>query len=228
VLAALVKNPRTLPGDLKAQIIGFADTWKYLSTERGAKRLTSAKLLARFDLTYEQAARWWDPAARNTAKLRLANEEVSDADILKNPYILYECDRLQPEPIAFRTIDQGAFPEKPVANAHPVPAPSAMTGPVDGRRLRGATAAVLEGAASEGDCRRQHRRFLPPSNRRTAASSFAAPGPSHRGREASGNSTPASPRLGRSLTIGRSMIFAAALQLAWPNSASRRISSKPC
>jgi hypothetical protein len=41
----------------------------------------------------------------------------------------------------------------------------------------------------------------------------------HLGRGASGNSTPASPRLGRSLTIGRSMIFAAALQLAWPNSA---------
>jgi ATP-dependent exoDNAse (exonuclease V) alpha subunit len=151
VLAGLVKSPKALPGDLKAQVTGFTDTWKYLSSERGAKRLTLAKLLARFDLSYEQAARWWDPAARNTAKLRLANEEISDVDILKNPYILYECDRLQPKPIAFRTIDQGAFPEKPVENAHPIPAPSAMTGPVDGRRLRAATAAVLEQAATDGD-----------------------------------------------------------------------------
>jgi ATP-dependent exoDNAse (exonuclease V) alpha subunit len=151
VLAALVKNPKTLPGDLKAQVSGFAETWKYLSSERGAKRLTLAKLLARFELTYDQAVRWWDPAARNTAKLRLADKEISDADILMNPYILYECDRLQPEPIAFRTIDQGAFPDKPVASVHPVLAPSAMTGPADGRRLRAATTAVLEDAAWNGD-----------------------------------------------------------------------------
>ena len=147
VLAALVKDPKTLPGDLKTEIKGFAATWKYVSSERGTKRLKLAKLLARLDLTYDQAGRWWDPAARNTAKLRLADKEISDADILTNPYILYECDRLRPEPIAFRTIDQGAFPDKPVARRASVPAPSAMTGPVDGRRLRAATAAVLEDAA---------------------------------------------------------------------------------
>ena len=150
VLTALVKNPKTLPGDLKAQVTGFAETWKYLDSERGAKRLELAKLLARFDLTFEQAARWWDPAARNTAGLRIASEEISDTAIIKNPYALYECDRLQPAPIAFRTIDQGAFPEKPIANAHPIPAPSQMTGPVDGRRLRAATAAILEDAAVDG------------------------------------------------------------------------------
>jgi ATP-dependent exoDNAse (exonuclease V) alpha subunit len=91
-----------------------------------------------------------DPAPRNSAGLRLADEEISDTAILKNPYALYECDRLQPEPIAFRTIDQGAFPERPIANAHPIPAPSLITGPVDGRRLRAATAAVLEDAARDG------------------------------------------------------------------------------
>jgi ATP-dependent exoDNAse (exonuclease V) alpha subunit len=151
VLAALVKNPNTLPGDLKAQVTGFAAAWNYLASERGERRLVLAKLLARFDLTFEQAARWWDPAARNTAGLRLANEEISDLAILKNPYALYECDRLQLEPIAFRMIDQGSFPEKPIANAHPLPTPSMMMGPVDGRRLRAATAAVLEDAAMDGD-----------------------------------------------------------------------------
>lgn len=150
VLASLVKNPKNLPEDLKGQVTGFTDTWKYLASDRGAKRLTLAKLLARFDLTSEQAARWWDPAARNNANLRLAGEEISDTAILKNPYELYECDRVQPGPIAFRTIDQGAFPEKPVANGHPVPVPSAMKGPVDGRRLRAATTAVLEDAAVDG------------------------------------------------------------------------------
>jgi len=46
------------------------------------------------------------------------------------------CARLQPEPIAFRTIDHGASPEMPIANAHPIPVPSIMTGPVDGRRRK--------------------------------------------------------------------------------------------
>jgi hypothetical protein len=150
VLAGLVSNPKALPGDLKAQITGLTDTWKYLASQRGEKRLALAKLLARFDLTFDQAARWWDRAARNSAGIRQANEEITDAAILKNPYALYECDRLQPEPIAFRTIDQGAYPEKAIANAHPIPAPSVMTGPVDGRRLRSATAAVLEDAAVDG------------------------------------------------------------------------------
>ncbi|MDQ7251284.1 AAA family ATPase [Dongia sedimenti] len=150
VLAALVQNPNSLPADLKAQVIGFADTWRFLESDRGAKRLSLIKLLARFDLTAGQVARWWDRAARNNEGLHLASEEISDTAILRNPYALYECDRLQSEPIAFRTIDQGAFPERPIAGAHPVPEPSSMTGPADGRRLRAATTAILEDAALEG------------------------------------------------------------------------------
>jgi len=150
VLGSLVENPNELPGDLKTQITGFSDTWRYLESTRGEKRLALAKLLARFNITYDQAARWWDQAARNEAELRIGGEEVSDPAILKNPYMIYECDRLQSEPIAFRTVDQGAFPEKDIANAHPIPVPSAMTGPVDGRRLRAATAAILEQAVYDG------------------------------------------------------------------------------
>lgn len=150
VLAALVKAPKELPRELKAQIDGFADTWKYLASERGKGRLAFAKLLARFNLTSDQAERWWDPATRNEAGIEFADEEVKDAAILKNPYLIYECDRLKPGAIAFRTIDQGAFPERPIASAHPLAAPSAMTGPLDGRRLRAATAAVLEEAARDG------------------------------------------------------------------------------
>lgn len=150
VLASLVRDPKRLPGDLKAQVKGFAQTWNYYASDRGKRRLEFAKLLARFDLSFNQVVRWWDQAARNEAGLHVGDEEIPDAAILKNPYAIYECDRLQPEPIAFRTVDHGAFPEKPIANAHPVPAPSAMVGPVDGRRLRAAAAAVLEGATLEG------------------------------------------------------------------------------
>jgi hypothetical protein len=149
-LAALIRNPKGLPGDLKAQITGFADTWEYLASTRGEKRLALAKSLARFNITFDQATRWWDQAARNEAGLRVGDAEISDAEILKNPYTIYECDRLQPKPIAFLTIDQGALPEKSVARAHPIPEPSLMTGPADARRLRAATATILETAATDG------------------------------------------------------------------------------
>ena len=150
VLSALVKNPKTLPADLKTQIDGFSDTWKYLASEKGRTRLTLAKVLARFDINVQQAERWWDQSARNRAQLRISDEEIIDLAILKNPYLIYECDRLQPGPVALRTIDQGVFPEKAIASVHPLPDSSAMTGPVDGRRLRAATAAILESAANDG------------------------------------------------------------------------------
>jgi hypothetical protein len=60
-----------MPEDLTAPITGFADTWKYLSSEHGAKRLTLANLLSRFDLAYGQAARWWDPAEGGAADTEL-------------------------------------------------------------------------------------------------------------------------------------------------------------
>ena len=150
VLEALAKDPKTLPADLKTQIDGFADTWKYLASEKGRTRLALAMVLARFDINGQQAARWWDQSARNRAQLRIGDEEITDRAILKNPYLIYECDRLQLGPVAFRTIDQCAFPEKAIAKIHPLPKPSAMKGPVDGRRLRAATAAILESAANGG------------------------------------------------------------------------------
>ena len=151
VLAALVKDPTGLADDLKDQVEGFADTWAYLAGKRGADRLAFGKLLARFDISLPQAMRWWDESSRSNASITLAGEELSDAAIMANPYLLYECDRDQPESIAFETIDQGAFPEKAIASKHPLDAPSKLSGPVDGRRLRAATTAVLEEAAINGN-----------------------------------------------------------------------------
>ncbi|UWR45360.1 AAA family ATPase [Phaeobacter inhibens] len=150
VLAALVKDPKELPRDLKDQVEGFADTWAYLAGTRGTDRLAFGKLLARFDISLPQAMRWWDESSRSNAGITLSGEELTDAEIMANPYLLYECDRDQPDSIAFETIDQGAFPEKAIATKHPLEAPSKINGPVDGRRLRAATAAVLEEAAING------------------------------------------------------------------------------
>lgn len=150
VLESLVNDPTELPGDLKDQAEGFSDTWAYLASKRGSDRLAYAKLLARFDITLPQAMRWWDESSRSNAGIALSGEELSDVAIMANPYLIYECDRDQPESIAFETIDQGAFPDKSIASKHPLEAPSRISGPVDGRRLRAATAAVLEEAAING------------------------------------------------------------------------------
>ena len=150
VLAMLVKDPKNIPADLKTQIDGFSDIWHYLASEKGRTRLALGKLLARFDITGQQAERWWDQSARNRAKLRIGDEEITDQAILRNPYLIYECDRYQLGPIALRTLDHGALPEAAIASVHPLPESSAMKSPVDGRRLRAATAAVLESAANDG------------------------------------------------------------------------------
>ena len=150
VLAALVDGRNNLPADLKDQVEGFADTWDYLAGKRGSDRLAYGKLLARFDITLPQVMRWWDESSRSNVGINLSGAELSDAAIVENPYLLYECDRDQPEAIAFETIDQGAFPEKAIAVKHPLTPPTKIVGPVDGRRLRAATAAVLEEAAIKG------------------------------------------------------------------------------
>lgn len=149
-LRATVEDPNTVSLDLKAEIAGFADMWRYLVSERGGNRLALAKLLARFDINKNQAERWWDKSSRNNAQIRNDGEEITDNMILSNPYLIYECDRDQLDPVAFRTIDQGAFPERPIASVYPLPEPTALKGPVDGRRLRAATTTILESAANDG------------------------------------------------------------------------------
>lgn len=149
-LGKLVAESSKAPGDLVLQIDALKDIWKYLHSKAGAKRQLLAKLLARINLSSDQAARWWDPAARAKAALSYLGQPISDDAIVANPYLLFECDRGQVDPIAFRTVDQAVFPQDVVHTAHPVPQPSAMTGPIDGRRLRAATLSVLEAAASDG------------------------------------------------------------------------------
>ncbi len=150
VLAQLAAQPAKAPKDLVPQLAAIGDIWGYLNGKAGAKRLALAKLLSRINLSSDQAERWWDPAARTEAGIRESEAALDDAAILANPFLLFECDREQADSIAFKTVDQAMFPQAAVAAAHPVPGPSAMSGPVDGRRLRAATIAVLEATAEQG------------------------------------------------------------------------------
>lgn len=102
-------------------------------------------LLARFDLTQEQATRFWVAEER-----RKAGIAISDTDLLENPYLLYESDRTSPDPIPANVVDRGSFPSPAAAASSPIPKPSAMVEPQDRRRVRAFVVSALEDAAVNG------------------------------------------------------------------------------
>jgi len=113
------------------------------------------KLLSRFALTAEQATRLYQETERTKAGI-----EVTDAEILANPYLVYERGRLSVEPVSVGTADRGVFPDDRVRLAHPLPELSRVDGPLDPRRVRALMISVLEAAAVEGDALRSQDRVI--------------------------------------------------------------------
>lgn len=102
-------------------------------------------LLARFDLSPAQATRFYLPEERRRAGIL-----VDDSDLLRNPYLLYEEDRVSRDAIPVTVIDRGSYPLPGAASSLPMPAPSAMTEPQDPRRVRALVVSALEGSAEIG------------------------------------------------------------------------------
>jgi hypothetical protein len=103
------------------------------------------KLVSRFDLTPEQAATIYVQEVRAAAGIA-----ATDAEILANPYLLFELTRLTADPVSIWTVDRGVFPEAVVRERHPLPEPSALDAGTDVRRVRAWTVKVLEDAAGAG------------------------------------------------------------------------------
>lgn len=120
----------------------FSSAWAALPDER--RELL--KLLSRFDLTPEQATRLYQPTER--AKVGL---DLADREILENPYVIYESDRISLEPIAAATVDRGVFPADRIRAEHPLPDLSRIDEPVDPRRVRALFINNLEDRAENGD-----------------------------------------------------------------------------
>ncbi|MCX4391271.1 AAA family ATPase [Micromonospora peucetia] len=99
-------------------------TWQALRPER--RELL--QLLSRFSLTKEQAERFFVVEQRDAA--------LTDADIIADPYLLFEADRGQREAVPFSVIDRGCFPDAKIASAYPLPRPTAMDDGLDARRVR--------------------------------------------------------------------------------------------
>ncbi|VVE20137.1 exodeoxyribonuclease V subunit alpha [Pandoraea terrigena] len=142
-----MRKPDSLPRPL-ATLITADLTMDWKSLRPG--RLELLKLLARFELTNDQATRFYVSAVRSAAGLH-----YTDAQLLENPYVLYEGDRFSVPAfdderlarVTFEMIDRGAYPADVVAEIHPLPDISRMSGPRDQRRVRALIIAQLERAA---------------------------------------------------------------------------------
>ncbi len=143
VIERAMEDPHAVVPGLQQDIgINLRRKWKVLD----GKRRALLKLISRFDLTPEQAECWYQPDVRAAAGI-----DRSDADVLANPYMLYEDYRYAEDPISVRTIDHGAFPAPAVREAHPLPEPSVMEDPLDARRARAMMVEQLERGAANGD-----------------------------------------------------------------------------
>lgn len=142
LLGEALSNPASLPDYLRE---GIGKTqrqkWEKLPNERRELLM----LLARFNLSNEQVLRWYQATERESAAIGL-----SDQEILANPYLIYEQDRQQADPIAFSVIDRGLFPPESLRQAFPISEPSRVHEAIDERRVRALMIHVLEEAASDG------------------------------------------------------------------------------
>jgi AAA domain/UvrD-like helicase C-terminal domain len=144
-LDSIMEDPTPLPLELVKHLTPMIrNTWRNVRDTKPERRAL-LELLARFELTQDQATRLFVSEERAAAGI-----ECSDKDFLENPYLLYEHERGQPDGISVQTVDRGVFPAPVVRERHPLPGESAVDDPLDGRRIRALTVAVLEDAAVDG------------------------------------------------------------------------------
>ena len=139
---AVMDVPAKLGGPVaKLLTDGLRRGWKRLADDRRAL----LQLLGRCAVSEDQALRMYDATARAKAGI-----EAKDAELLRNPYLLFERDRRTADPIAYGAVDRGLFPDEAVREQFPVPEPSRIEDPADERRVRALVVSLLERAASEG------------------------------------------------------------------------------
>lgn len=150
----LFRDPSSLGPDLRAKIgDSLRKKWQALPAERRAL----LKLFSRFELATPQATRYYVHEDKQRADLRIG---VTDAELLANPYLLYELDRVAPDPVSLAVVDRGLFPDPVLRVAHPLPPPSLVKDGTDGRRVRAFVVRQLEAAAAEGDTLRPRAQVI--------------------------------------------------------------------
>lgn len=141
-VAAVMADPSRLDAPI-AKLVSpsLRAGWKRLNQESRAL----LELLSRCAVSDEQALRFYDSTKRKDAGIN-----VTTAQLLSNPYLLFERDRGNAVPIAFATVDRGLFPDAALQADFPVAEPSRVEDPADPRRVRALVTDVLESASDEG------------------------------------------------------------------------------
>ena len=132
---AILNGSRQPPSGVKVPK-SLVRKWIALS-ERMPHRLDALRTLARFDLTAEQALRFYE------------NENLA-REVVRNPFALFERDRLNEGPISFWTVDSGLFAGPPRPSL-PESCELDTEDPKDPLRLRAGIVEALERAAAAGD-----------------------------------------------------------------------------
>jgi hypothetical protein len=135
------ESPADLQTHLQKDFKELKPVWKGLPAERR----TFLQLLSRFELTADQAKIFYEESTRNKKGLA-----VSDQEVIRNPYRLYEVSRHSVDCVQLLTIDRGVFPDEVVRNVHPLEEPSALESALDIRRVRAFAVAELEKVALLG------------------------------------------------------------------------------
>ena len=139
---AVMDEPAKLGGPVANLLTaGLRNGWKRLPAERRAV----LELLSRCAISEDQALRFFDSTARADSGI-----DADDAELLRNPYLLFERDRRSLDPIAFGAADRGLFPDTAVRKQCPVAELSRIEDPADARRVRALVVDLMEQAADEG------------------------------------------------------------------------------
>lgn len=139
---AVMADPGKLAGPMMQLLTpGLRRGWQRLSAERRGL----LRLLSRCAISEKQALRFYDTTERAEANL-----QISDTELLRNPYLLFERDRRSADPIVFGSVDRGVFPDETVREQFPLAEPSRIEDPADERRVRALVVDLLENASVEG------------------------------------------------------------------------------
>jgi ATP-dependent exoDNAse (exonuclease V) alpha subunit len=147
----LLSAPAGDPDNADRISLTLSKMWTKLPDERR----DLLKLLSRFDLSIDQATRFFQPTERQKASI-----DTTDSEIVANPYRIYELDRPSLEPVSVTTIDRGVFPPDQIRLNHPLPQPTAIDDQFDPRRVRALLVEQLERAAMAGDTLRSQDRLI--------------------------------------------------------------------
>jgi len=173
LIAEEVKNNTSIENSFKINLEKtIAEPEKYLSpeiaatigkTEKGAflnlsdERKYLFWLLSRFSLTSTQAIALFNRIYNYVNKKGIErskefNIDCTDADMLANPYIIFEKTRLM-EPVfhvSLRTTDMAVFPPKEISQQDTLSEPSFVSTANDKRRIRAIAVSILERQTDNG------------------------------------------------------------------------------